>query len=241
MQRIRRHLRYAILAATLFCASAALALDPHQDLRHYGFQSWGTDSGLPQNTVHAIQQTRDGYMWFATEAGLVRFDSVSFTVFTHKTTPQLPSNLIYALMQDRSGALWIGTANGVARYSGGSFHAFPDTAASAVWSFFEGRDGRIWATTSSGLSRLEGSRFVNVPGVPSLDDHSRLLALPDGSLWISTTQGLFHAAPGNSTYFTLAGHALPVQAIQTDSRGRMWAGMSSGLEACNTSGCQQIA
>ncbi|MGH9585999.1 MAG: two-component regulator propeller domain-containing protein [Acidobacteriaceae bacterium] len=241
MQPILRHLRYAILALTLFCAAATWGLDPHQNLRHYGYQSWQTDSGLPQNTVHAIQQTRDGYMWFATEAGLVRFDSAAFTVFTHKTTPQLPSDLIYALMQDRSGALWIGTANGIAQYKDGSFHSFSDTAATAVWSFFEDREGRIWATTSSGLSRLEGSRFVNVPGVPPLNEHSRLLALPDGSFWLSTTQGLFHAAPGNATYFTLMGRAFPVQAIQTDAHGRVWAAMSSGLEACSMAGCQQLS
>ena len=240
MQSTRRYFRNATLAAMLFCAAAAWALDPHQDLRHYGYQSWGTDSGLPQNTVHAIQQTRDGYLWFATEAGLVRFDSVAFTVFTHKTNPQLPSDLIYALMQDRSGTLWIGTANGIAQYRGGLIQAFPDTSTYAVWSFFEDRDGRIWATTSSGLSRLEGSRFINVPGVPPLDEHSRLLALPDGSLWLSTTQGLFHAAPGNPTYFTLAGRAQAIQAIQPDAHGRMWAAMSSGLEACNMFGCRSF-
>ncbi|MFZ0661814.1 MAG: two-component regulator propeller domain-containing protein [Acidobacteriaceae bacterium] len=241
MQISRRHLRFAVLAAMLFWATATWALDPNQNLRRYGYQSWQTESGLPQNTVHAIVQTRDAYMWFATEAGLVRFDSVAFTVFTHKTTPQLPSDLVYALMQDRAGALWIGTANGIARYSSGEFHAFPDTAASIVWSLFEDRDGRVWATTSSGLSRLEGSRFVNVPGVPPLDEHSRLLALPDGSLWLSTTEGLFHAAPGNATYFTLAGRAAPIQALQRDLRGRVWAGTGSGVEACSMSGCEPLA
>lgn len=241
MQISRRHLRYAVLAATLFCAALTWALDPHQDLRRYGYQSWQTDSGLPQNTVHAIVQTSDGYMWFATETGLVRFDSVNFAVFTHKTTPQLPSDLVYALKQDRAGGFWIGTASGIARYRGGTFHVFPETADSAVWSFFEDRDGRIWATTSSGLSRLEGSRFVNVPGVPPLDEHSRLQALPDGSLWLSTTEGLFHAAPGNATYFTLAGRAAPVQAIALDRQGRMWAGTGSGVEACSMSGCAPFA
>src|SRR6185437_9145628 len=59
MQSTRRYFRNATLAAMLICAAAAWALDPHQDWRHYGYQSWGTDSGLPQNTVHAIQQTRD--------------------------------------------------------------------------------------------------------------------------------------------------------------------------------------
>ncbi|MGH7996315.1 MAG: two-component regulator propeller domain-containing protein, partial [Opitutaceae bacterium] len=99
MQISRRHLRFAVLAAMLFCATATWALDPNQNLRRYGYQSWQTESGLPQNTVHAIVQTRDGYMWFATEAGLARFDSATFTVFTHKTTPQLPNDLVYALMQ----------------------------------------------------------------------------------------------------------------------------------------------
>jgi len=225
----------------LLCAAASWALDPHQDLRRYGYQSWQTDSGLPQNTVHAIVQTRDGYMWFATEAGLVRFDSVAFTVFTHKTSPHLPSGVIYALLEDRSGALWIGTANGVSRYSGGVFHDFPETAASSVWSLFEDRGGGIWALNSSGLSRLQGGHFVNVPGVPLLDEHSRMVELMDGSLWISTTEGLFRAAPGNATYFMLAGRSAPVQAVMLDRRGQVWAGTANGAERCGSSGCEPFA
>ncbi|MGB7189543.1 MAG: two-component regulator propeller domain-containing protein, partial [Acidobacteriaceae bacterium] len=241
MHSFGRHLRYAALAAMLLCAAASWALDPHQDLRRYGYQSWQTDSGLPQNTVHAIVQTRDGYMWFATEAGLVRFDSVAFTVFTQKTAPQLPSGVIYALLQDRSGALWIGTANGVSRYRGGVFQDFPETAASSVWSLFEDRGGGIWALGSSGLSRLEGARFVNVPGVPLLDERSRMVERMGGSLWLSTTEGLFHAAPGNATYFTLAGRPAPVQALMLDRTGRVWAGTANGVERCGNSGCEPFA
>ena len=121
-------LRSAVLASVLFSAAATgLALDPHQSLRHYGYQSWQTDNGLPQNTVHAVLQTHDGYIWLATEAGLVRFDSVKFTVFTQKDTPQLGSDLIYSLLEDKSGALWIGTSNGVTRYRDKSFQAFAES------------------------------------------------------------------------------------------------------------------
>ena len=59
----------------------AVALDPHYPLAHYGYQAWQTDDGLPQNTVHAVLQTRDGFLWFATEAGLVCFDGAQLTVF----------------------------------------------------------------------------------------------------------------------------------------------------------------
>jgi ligand-binding sensor domain-containing protein/two-component sensor histidine kinase len=232
--RIARH---AALAAMLTCVAAACALDPHQALRRYGYQSWQTDSGLPQNTVHAVLQSTDGYMWFGTEAGLVRFDSVEFTVFTRKNTPQLASDIIYALIEDASGTLWIGTSNGVTSYHNGVFHAFPDTSGITVWSIFQDRESRIWITTSSGLSRLEGSHFVSVPGVPPLDETSRMLEPLDGSLWLSTTEGLFHAAPGNPTYFTLAGSAAQIQAVTLDRKGRVWAGTQNGAEICSMSGC----
>lgn len=236
-----RNLRHAVLAATLLCVATAWALDPHQSLRRYGYQSWQTDSGLPQNTVHSVVQTSDGYQWFATEAGLVRFDSVKFTVFTRKNTPQLAGDLVYSLMEDTSGTLWIGTSNGITSYRAGVFRAFPDTSGSTVWSLFQDRDSRVWAATSTGLFRLEGARFVAVPGIPPLDETSRILEPLDGSLWLSTTEGLFHALPGNATYFTLSGSAAQIEAVTLDRKGRVWAGMQNGVEICSPSGCEAFA
>src|SRR5246127_317969 len=241
IQARMQFLRYAAMSAMLFCAAASWSLAPHQTLRRYGYQSWQTDSGLPQNTVHAVLQTSDGYLWFGTEAGLVRFDSNDFTVFDHKTTPQLAGDLIYSLLEDSSGTLWIGTANGISSYRNGSFRSYSDSAGSTVWSLFQDRENRIWAATSSGLLRLEGSRFIGVPGIPTLDESSRLLEPLDGSLWLATTQGLFRARPGNPTYFTLIGSASPIQAIAFDRKGRVWAGMQNGLELCGSSPCEALA
>jgi len=47
----------------------------------YQIESWTTDKGLPQNTVHSVVQTADGYLWLATLDGLVRFDGVKFRIF----------------------------------------------------------------------------------------------------------------------------------------------------------------
>ncbi len=65
----------------LVFSHAALALDPQRSLDHFGQQAWRTDSGLPQNTVHSILQTRDGYLWLGTDGGLVRFDGMDFVTF----------------------------------------------------------------------------------------------------------------------------------------------------------------
>ena len=97
-------------------------LDPQRSLEHFGHQAWRTDSGLPQNTVHSILQTRDGYLWLGTDGGLVRFDGIDFVTFDAENTPQFKSDTVYDLLQDGSGTLWISTGAGLAELPhGGSF------------------------------------------------------------------------------------------------------------------------
>lgn len=91
----------------------------------YNFGSWTVDSGLPQNTVYAIRQTQDGYLWFTTLDGLVRFDGVRFTVFSRSNTEGLSSNRFNTLLEDGDGDLWAGTEDGgLARYRDGRFTTY---------------------------------------------------------------------------------------------------------------------
>jgi len=73
-------------------------------------RAWGTGAGLPQNTVNAIAQTPDSYLWVGTRDGLARFDGVRFTVFGLRDG--LQSVEIQTLYVDRRGTLWIGTSGG---------------------------------------------------------------------------------------------------------------------------------
>ena len=68
------------------------------------------ENGLPQNTIQALVQTKDGFIWFGTEVGLVRFDGNSFQVFDKNTSPALPGSDIRCLLAAKDGALWIGTS-----------------------------------------------------------------------------------------------------------------------------------
>lgn len=81
--------------------------------------------GLPQNSVNAICQTRDRYLWVATFGGLARFDGAQFTVFKHGNTPEFPRNWVTALHEDRAGRLWIRIGGSVVFYEGGWFSAPP--------------------------------------------------------------------------------------------------------------------
>jgi len=75
----------------------------------YRITFWTTEEGLPQNTVNDICQTRDGYLWFTTLDGLVRYDGVRFRVSNKSNSPGLASNRLLRLVEDADGALWIGS------------------------------------------------------------------------------------------------------------------------------------
>src|SRR5215471_10189721 len=91
----------------------------------YRFDHWTTDNGLPQNAVHGMMQTHDGYMWFTTYDGLVRFDGVRFTVFNKSNSPGLASNRFLVIYEDRFGDLWSNLeSGGIARMHKGRFTTY---------------------------------------------------------------------------------------------------------------------
>ena len=107
----------------------AAALEPTTSLANYGRQAWAMENGLPQNTVQALAQTKDGFVWLGTEAGLVRFDGVEFQTFDRDSNsglpgPALPGNDIRCLLAGADGALWIGTNAGLARWKDGAAKTF---------------------------------------------------------------------------------------------------------------------
>jgi len=93
----------------------------------YTVTRYTAEQDLPQNSVRALLQTRDGYLWVGTLAGLARFDGVKFKVFNSSNTPELPNDAITALAEDRrDGSLWINAGKGLLRYHGHRFERFDE-------------------------------------------------------------------------------------------------------------------
>src|SRR5215470_3686301 len=158
-----RAVRLVCTIAVCLAASSAGALDSRKAITQYAHQAWKTDQGLPQNSIQAILQTRDGYLWLGTERGLVRFDGVQFTVLDKGNAPGLRSSNTQALLQDRDGNLWVGTWGGLHRYHDGRFEAFTTKEGlsnNRVVALYQDRHGALWIGTSSGLNRLENGRIT---------------------------------------------------------------------------------
>ena len=75
------------------------------------------DDGLPSNNVYQALQDKKGYMWFATEGGVARFNGKEFKNFT--VNDGLPTNDVYHIVEDVKGRIWIQGASRVVSYIAG--------------------------------------------------------------------------------------------------------------------------
>lgn len=237
--------KFVSLMFGLLCAAAlfgvggpARALDSRRGLAHFSRQAWQTENGLPQNTVHSIAQTADGYLWVATEEGLARFDGTGFVVFDKQNTPQLKSNDIRDLLPAANNALWVSTSAGLARLTQGEWKTFTTQdglPADDVETACEGSDGALWVGTSAGLAVLRDGAFTNYTKRDGLvgDSVQALFQGRDGALWVGTRDGLSKFKDGKFTNYA-AQDGLPgggVDAVRQGADGRLWLGTPDGLAA----------
>ena len=210
-------LRISVFAVVLL----ALVSPAHGQLR---FDSWTTESGLPQNSVNDILQTRDGYLWVATFGGLVRFDGLRFTIFD-RSVPGIESQRIQALHEDRGGTLWAATEDSmVIRYRNERFTTFrmsdgqPQMPAVRIE---EDEAGRLWIAWVGALTRFDGQRFINV----SPTDFTEGVRPPPRELHLDSWWGEAPAgvhALVNGQVRTYAIQQTEVTGVNVDRRGNVW-------------------
>jgi signal transduction histidine kinase/ligand-binding sensor domain-containing protein len=143
--------------------SISYALNPAKALSQYSITVWSQQQGLPQDTIRAIAQTTDGFLWLGTDEGLARFDGYEFVAFG-KDHGDLPSNSVNVLAAGPDGALWIGTPNGLTRYAHGRFQTFTQRdglSGNPVTALFVDHAGTLWIAAAGNLSRFDGKRFTN--------------------------------------------------------------------------------
>jgi signal transduction histidine kinase/ligand-binding sensor domain-containing protein len=209
------------LAAGLSSAGETKAQPPYA-LDH---QSWTTEAGLPQNSVHQILQSHDGFLWIATEGGAVRYDGFSFKVFSHDTDPSFTTSDISSLAEDRQGNMWFGTADGAVEYTNGHtihFGLLDGLPAASIGSIAATADGSVLALTSGGLARFDGRRFhVVKPQPASLNE---IQPQQDGSVALVGKSGAFAYRHGSISELPLPTslQGFDLRGVVQQSNGSMW-------------------
>lgn len=217
------------------------------------FRHLAAEDGLSQNTVNAVAQDAQGFIWIATEGGLSRYDGYELRRYTQRRNDpgSLPGNFVWDLQAGRDGDLWLAIKDGgVARLdpATGRFTSFrhdpekPDSLSSnAARSVLVDRQGTVWvATIDGGLNALDprtgrvrhfrhdAARADSL----SSDRVSALAEDPSGAIWVGTPAGLNRWIPGTDR-FERHTHApgnpdsLPSDRVKTlyvDRSGMLWVG-----------------
>lgn len=232
-----RVVRFALLVASVCLglaggarAQEAVPATAHvlKPLTQYHHDVWQTEHGLPSNGLRAALQTRDGYLWFGTEAGLVRFDGVRFTIFDRNSKPALKATDITAIYEDRNGVLWVGGEEGsVFRRERGEFVDISPgrRLRGAVSTFYEDKAGGLWVAGGDEVARIEGNTLATLPAAPGGVHAFREDAR--GVLWLGTSASL--ARVENGRVIVAESGPVGVQSFCRDRLSTVWMGTRSGL------------
>lgn len=177
---------------------------------HFLQTQWTPENGLPQNSVTALAQTPDGYLWLGTFGGLARFDGLKFTIFNSGKVPGLKSDRITALHVGRDGTLWIGTQTGdIGCLRQGEFQTFSnaayDLSNNYIQTIYEDRGGALWVGTYRGdLTRYLAADATRVEHYSLREElpYNGIRAVcedTEGQLWICTSYGLWLLRAGQLT------------------------------------------
>ncbi|MBE2280324.1 MAG: hypothetical protein IAE91_08030 [Ignavibacteriaceae bacterium] len=164
----------------------------------YTARVFTVENGLPGNTVTAITQTAEGFMWIGTKNGLAKFDGLNFTHFSTRNTPSFTSDIINCLYTDNDNTLWIGFEGGGAiRFKDGIFQRFDvisGLSSGKVKSICRTKDGILWIATDKGLDRLIGGKFYNQTFLAGPGDEiiQKIVCDQKGGLWVKMPDRFFN-------------------------------------------------
>ncbi len=238
-------LRQTSLLLAILCATAPAVAqtgavrgpDPEFLLSQYIQDVWQTNDGLPQNSVTDLVETADGYLWFGTQEGLVRFDGDRFTVFDSRSVEAMRRSDVLALAVEPDGkTLWISTKGaGVLTYRDGVFTpvvaqgvALPQN----VTRISITPDGSVW------LGSIRGGIVRITPAGATLFDESNgfggtysgsVIRDGGGRLRVATNTGLLEVSGDSvrASEFEELKDAF-ISALHVDADGTMWIATGNG-------------
>lgn len=228
----------------LFLLLPWLAIAQRSDLN---FINYSSKDGMSSNIVNAVLKDKFGYMWFATEDGLNKFDGNTFTAYRHNAadTSSINANQILSLFEDPSGNLWIGTNNGLSLYDRKrdvfiNFNLTKGTPARCLCSDYEGNlwIGGYWGLYKYNYSTGKSNGYFAGNGKKgSLMSNTILCVFEDSKhrLWVGTDMGLhlFQPTTDNFRLFskTTSDSSISdnsIKSIIEDKEGCVWIGTSDG-------------
>jgi ligand-binding sensor domain-containing protein/signal transduction histidine kinase len=241
-------LLWAVLTMVCFAPSAN-ALSSNKAISEYIRDRWDAGAGFPGGQVNAFAQTPDGYLWIATEKGLVRFDGLNFVLIEHSESTTVPFGPVLGLALDANGSLWIrlqGPTLMVRDRSGAFRSVTPDSsqAESDITAMCTGKNGELLITgLTKGIFRDSNGKFVASAIRNELPRHViSMIELADGVDWLGTReQGLYSLNGQRASRFVGELPDKKVNALLSLNGHDLWIGTDKGLMSWDGRGLSRVS
>ncbi len=238
----------AVLTMVCFAASAN-ALSSKKAISEYIRDRWDAGTGFPGGPVNAFAQTPDGYLWIATEKGLVRFDGLNFVLIEHSEATTVPFGPVLGLAVDANGSLWIRLQGPtlMVRDRSGTFRSVtPDSsqAESDITAMCKGKNGELLITgLTKGIFRDRNGTFVPSATGDELPRHViSMIELADGVDWLGTReQGLYSLNGQRISRFVGELPDKKVNALLSLNGRDLWIGTDKGLARWDGRGLSRVS
>jgi signal transduction histidine kinase/ligand-binding sensor domain-containing protein/DNA-binding response OmpR family regulator len=250
--------RIFTLLAMLCIPISTFALDPTKLIDQYGHDAWTSQQGLASQAMYQILQTRDGYIWMRTSAGLIRFDGVRFV----SMSDGVGSELVRAIDTNEDGNLLIRTTSKTLLYRDGVFSVhlpnipLPDGGIRLIvesrehpllvrphdflysaqhdWisAFLQDQKGNLWVGTERELASYQDAQVRTTQNLGSYGGVSAISKIHPETLWLGTSNGLYQLASNGTDLRPVAQKETQGGVNQNleDHQGNLWIGTeSSGL------------
>lgn len=227
----------------LFCFFASILCWEQITAQIVPFRNYTIRDGLPQNSVMSLMQDSKGYMWFATQVGVARFDGKNFANFS--IAQGMSGNNVDDILEDGHGRMWFATKDGgVSMWNGHSFVHYTKKeglTSNEVKSLFLDHSGRIWCVTAAGLSVIDKGKIKTVNHSSGLAHDNVLSIFGDskGRVWVGTQGGITLFNGDNVTNivqevsYSVKGKPgntkeCIIWAFTEDKKGNIWIGTQGG-------------
>ena len=218
--------------------------------KEYRVISFSSRDGLASNSVNAIIKDHDGFMWFASDNGVNRFDGQQFTTYRHKEndSTSIGTGPVTTMTLDHTGRIWLATNSTLSVYNRNqdAFHNYNLSSIGWIRSLYTDHRGRIWLGTYSGLyifdPNTRRAKRLTMPASVLSQPKSEIITCifedSQKNIWLGTEDGLFLFSEKKRllkkimhvTNHSQKGFDDAVGSVAEDSKGHLWIGYSrSGL------------
>jgi signal transduction histidine kinase/CheY-like chemotaxis protein/ligand-binding sensor domain-containing protein/HPt (histidine-containing phosphotransfer) domain-containing protein len=177
----------------------------------YIYEQWSVREGLPDPTINDIAQDNNGFLWLATNRGLVRFDGYEFSPVS--INEEWATQQIWELHIDSTNTIWCATESyGLNAYASDSVRHFTKDnglASNVISSVFEDNQHNIWvAGWPAGVSKITADTIITYNTDDGLADNRvwRICQDSQGDIWFGTSQGATRFDGRNFTTYQMAGN-----------------------------------